>query len=261
VVVSELRRKTFTILRSEFAAEAAADFPRLRRIPQTDIIWFLDYFAGLGGPERNALLDALADSAVMAFPPLVPEVPAAAPALAQMMEARNRPGAKGGTRYMDLKQLSALPSLREPGGYHESWRENLTPLHFQPRPDLLPDLNHLKAAKAPLIRKLVNKAFREAPWELKSEKQPGGVSKYIGRSGDGELTIRVDFGSMLHQLGYNVTLKSATGQPLVLLLDYERLWATTGRWDYLTEDNAPRCIAALVEQVDYLAKLGERIKS
>jgi hypothetical protein len=194
VVVSDLRRKAVTLLRAEFADEAASDFPRLRRIPQTDIIWFLDYFVGLSAADREALLDALADSAAMAFPPLVPVVPQFASALAQMIEARNRPGGKGGTRYTDLKQLSALPSLREPGGYHESWRENFTPQHFQPRPDLLPDLGHLKPAKSPLVRKLVNKDFSEPPWAMKKETQAGGVSKFVAPFGDGELTIRVRSG-------------------------------------------------------------------
>jgi hypothetical protein len=45
-----------------------------------------------------------------------------------------------------------------------------------------------------------------------------------------------------HKLGYTVTLKSTAGQRLPSLLSYERLWGTGGRWDYLTEENAPRCV-------------------
>src|SRR5262245_41146576 len=101
-----------TLLRPELAAEAAAGFPRLKRIPQTDIIWFLDYFSGLTGAEREALLDALAESGAMAFgPPAMPKLNAMGtvdhPApLAQMCEIRNRPGGMGGTRYTDLKMLN-----------------------------------------------------------------------------------------------------------------------------------------------------------
>ena len=96
--------------------------------------------------------------------------------LARMHEARERPGGKGGTRYTDVKMLSADRSFREPGGYHPSWRESFTALHFQPRPDLLPDISQMKAAKAPLVRKLVNKALTES-LGLKKEKLAGGKSR------------------------------------------------------------------------------------
>jgi hypothetical protein len=258
-VVSDSRRNVVALLRAEFAEEAASGFPRLRRIPQTDIIWFLDYFSGLTGAEREALLDALADSAVMAFCPWFPQLPAVAPALAQMCAARERPGAKGGTRYMDIKMLCADPSFREPGAYHASWREHFTPLHFQPRPDLLPSLDHLKAARAPLVRKLVNTALTQS-LGLKKEKLPGGVSKCTGRCGESEITVMVDFGGMLSQLGYTVTLKNPGDQSFIFVqLSYERLWGTSGRWDYLTEENAPRCIDFFAEQIAYLANLGERV--
>jgi hypothetical protein len=262
--MSDSRSNVVTLLRAELAEEAASRFPRLRRIPQTDIIWFLDYFAGLGEAEREALLDALTDSAALAFgPPTMPILNQrgtvdAPPGLASMVEARNCPAAMWGTRYTDLKMLSANPSMREPGGYHESWRARLTPLHFQPRPDLLPDIREMKAAKAPLVRKLVKTALTES-LGVRVEKMPGGVNKFTGRCGDCDVTVRVDFGGMLSQLGYTVTLKSTAGQPLALQISYERLWATTGRWDYLTEENAPRCIAFFAEQLAYLADLTQRL--
>src|SRR5262245_28173905 len=67
--MSDSQRTIFTFLRAELAAEAASGFARLQRIPQTDIIWLLDYFAGLNELERESLLDAMAESAVMAFLP------------------------------------------------------------------------------------------------------------------------------------------------------------------------------------------------
>jgi hypothetical protein len=262
--VSDSRQNVVTLLRAEIADEAAAAFPRLRRIPQTDIIWFLDYFSGLSGAERETLLDAVAESGALAFMPTATpklnergtvDVPAG---LAPMVEARNRPGAMGGTRYTDLKMLGANPFMREPGEYHASWRENLTALHFQPRPDLLPDLSQMKPAKAPLVRKLVNAALTKS-LGLRSEKRPGGVIKFIGRCGDCDVTIWVDFGGMLSQLGYSVSFKSADGQPFAVLISYERLWGTGGRWDYLTEENAPRSVEFFAEQIAYLADLTQRL--
>jgi hypothetical protein len=255
------------VLRAELEEEAASGFPRLRRIPQTDIIWFLDYFAGLPAAERGTLLDALADAAAMAFgPPGRPVLNARGtvdcpPGLARLIEARERPGAKGGTRYTDMKMMCADPSLRDPAAYHPSWRVHLTEVHFQPRPDLLPSLDHLKAARAPLVRKLVNAAFpKSLGWQ--NEKKPGGAVKYIGRCGKYEASVMVDFGGMLSQLGYTVTLRNpADRSPVFIQLSYEALWGTGGRWDYLTEENAPRCIAFFAEQIAYLADLGERVSS
>jgi hypothetical protein len=265
--VSDSRRNVVALLRAELAEEAASGFPRLRRIPQTDIIWFLDYFAGLPAAEPETLLDALADSAALAFgPPSRPVLNARGtvdppPGLTQMIEVRQRPGAKGGTRYMDMKMMCADPSMRDPAAYHPSWRVHLTELHFQPRPDLLPSLDHLKAAKAALVRKLVNAAFpKSLGWQ--KEKLPGGVVKCIGRCGKYEASVTVDFGGMLSQLGYTVTLRNPEDRSLVFIqLSYEALWGTSGRWDYLTEENAPRCIDFFAEQIAYLADLGERVTS
>jgi len=259
------RRGVTALLRAELEKEAASGFPRLRRIPQTDIIWLLDYFDGLAAAERETLLEALADSAAMAFgPPSMPVLNARGtvnipPGMAPMIEARQRPGGMGGTRYTDIKMLCADPSMRDPAAYHPSWRTHLTDLHFQPRPDLLPSLDHLKAAKAPLLRKLVNAAFpKSLGWQ--KEKRPGGVIKCIGRCGKYEASLMVDFGGMLSQFGYTLTLRNPEDHsPVFIQLSYERLWGTSGRWDYLTEENAPRCIAFFAEQVAYLADLGERV--
>ena len=252
------------LLRAEMAQEVDSGFTRLRRIPETDIIWFLDYFPGLTGADQNALLDELADSAALAFgPPTMPKLNEkgtidAPPAIARMCKMRERPGGKGGTRYTDIKMLRADPLMRQPDHYHSSWREHMTPLHFQPRSDLLPSLENLKPAKAPLLRKLVNTALTNSP-ALKVEKQPGGVSKFTGRIGDSDLKVWVDFGGQMSQLGYSMSLKNAAGEPLLILLNYERLWAAQGRWDYITEENAPRSVEFFADQVAYLANLGERV--
>jgi hypothetical protein len=248
-----------SLFRTELGNEVASGFPRLTRIPQTDIIWLLDYVSALSAPECDALLDDLAEFAAAAFPPVFPQVPRVGPALAQMDEARRRPGSRGGTRYTDIKMLRADPSLRDPNAYHSSWREFLTSLHFQPRPDLLPTLDDLAPAKAPLVRKLVNRGLTRT-LGLKTEKLQGGASKCTGSVLDREITVRVDFGGMLSQLGYSVTFKNPGDQTFVFVqLSYERLWATSGRWDYLTEENAARSIDFFVDQVAYLADLGVRV--
>jgi hypothetical protein len=257
--MSDLRAKIEALLRAELAAAAAAGFPRLKRVPDTNIIWLLDYYDGLAAAERTALLDALARFyAACIFVRPGDRVPEADPALARCREARDGPGGKGGTRYTDVKMLCMDKSMREPGNYHESWRQNFTALHFRPRADLLPDLSHLKAPKSTQLRKLVTAALTER-LALRKEKQPGNSYKYVGPHGDGELTVRVDFGSSLSPLRYEVSLKNAANPLPVARLSYESLWGAHLGWDYLTEENAPRSIDFFAEQVEYLAKLAERI--
>ena len=128
--MSDSARSVFALLRAEFAEEAASQFARLRRTPQTDIIWFLDYFPSLTEENRKALLDALADRRAMEVFPRRTATLQVAPALAQLREARNRPGSKGGTRYTGVQMLGMEPSFREPGGYHQSWRESFCGVAF-----------------------------------------------------------------------------------------------------------------------------------
>lgn len=60
---------TRALLRTELSAEADSGFPRLRRIPKTRIIQFLDYFAELDPEDRSELLDALAARAAVLIHP------------------------------------------------------------------------------------------------------------------------------------------------------------------------------------------------
>jgi len=262
--MSDLRSEVVALLRMEMTEEVRAGFPRLKRIPSTDIIWFLDYFAAQTAPEQEMLVDALARFAALAFfpsrsgPQEVQELQRQSAAFARLRAPRNQMGYKGGTRYTELKMLCMDKGMREIGYYHADWVKNSSPLAFQPRADLLPDLSYLKSAKAPLLRKLVNAALAEL-FSPKKEKQAGGASKYVGDYGNTKLTVSVDFGSIMGQLCYAVSL----GNPEFVLpgsgLYYERLWDCHGGWDYLTEENAPRSIDFFAEQVVFLAKLAERV--
>lgn len=265
--MSDLRSTVTAFLRADLGAEAAAAFPRLRRVPSTDVIWFLDYFAGQERAEREALLDGLAGLGALAFfpreagPREVQELEGRHPAFARFRAPRNRMGYKGGTRYTDVKMLNMDRGMRDINYYHPDWVKNASPLAFEPRPDLLPDLSALKPAKAPLLRKLVDAALarRFAP---QKEKLAGGSCKYSGPYGDGRLTVWVDFGARFTgQLVYGVSMAKAGYQVPVMRVSYERLWDANLGWDYLTEENAPRSIDFLAEQVANLADLADRLNA
>ena len=262
--MSDLRSRVIALLRNELAEEVASGFPRLKRIPYTDIMWFLDYFASLGTAEGESLLDGLARWGAMAFFPQqcrprdVQELEHHYPSFARLRAPKGRMGYKGGTRYTDVKMLSMDPGLRDIKNYHEDWIKNCSPLAFQPRADLLSDLDALKPATAPLLRKLVNAAFTKLFPE--KQKQGGNSWKYLGSFGNTEVSVWVDFGSQFcGQLQYGVSATHPDYNVKVIRLSYERFWDANLGWDYLTEENASRSIDFRTEQVGYLVRLADRI--
>jgi hypothetical protein len=252
------------LLRTAHREEAAAGFPRLKRIPKAAIIWLLDYYSTLDAAERDAFLDALARFGARVFSPQdnsgreYQEL-LDLPAYAKYEKARNSPAAHCGTRYIPVKSMDSY--MRDPNNFLEI-RSELTPLNFQPRPDLVPNPDCLMAAKAPQLRKLVDESFRRlfAPDKKKveKEKQAGGACVYPGVVGNSRVRVSVDFGSWMGQVCYQVGVVNPAGK-LRLPCIYEYLWGAPGGWDYLTEENAPRCIDFLAEQVVYLVRLIEQV--
>jgi hypothetical protein len=260
--MSNVQSNIIAVLRAEMAAEAAGEFPRLTRVPCTDIVWFLDYFDTLETSEREALLDGLAEWASLPFflsgPEAVGELHRRHPAFARWREPRSRMGYQGGTRYTAVKMLNMDPGLRDKGYYHADYRKNCAPLAFEPRADLLPDLSYLRPAKAPLLRKLMNAAMAKLLAPAK-KKLPGGECQYSGPLGNDMLKVSVDFGSIMGQVCYRVSVTSPQHTIKFAGLSYEQLWDAPSGWNYLTEENAPRSIEFFAEQVTYLAKLADRV--
>jgi hypothetical protein len=245
------------LLRAELATEAAAGFPRLKRIPQTKTIQFLDYYAGLEAPSASALLDALAVRAESSLFPGRDRIAPRPPAFDRYWDETNRPGPlSGGYRYCDVKFLSMVPHVPEFGGY-DGWINScgFTGLCLEPRADLLPSLDALKPAKTPLLRKLIDAALKKYGFAL----QKGSAErKYVADTGD---TISIDLGSsVMGQLRYGMTVNRPTHTLPIWRWSYEQtLWSLVGGWDYLTEENAERCIALLPELADYFAGLADRL--
>jgi hypothetical protein len=249
---------TTALLRTELSAEADSGFPRLRRIPKTKVVQFLDYFADLNPGDRSELLDALAARAAVLIHPGPASGFPPAPAFDRYWNAVNSRGLfSGGYRYCDVKFLASVPRIKEFGGYG-GWIENhqrpwVSERALQPREDLLPDLGLLTPAPGPELRKRVKEALQAGG--LTAAVTKGAEHQYVHSSG---AVVHVDFGSRMGQLCYWVR---AAGDPASFRgLSYESLWGQPGGWDYLTQENAARSVAVLPELIDYLARLPERMK-
>ena len=202
---------------SHLSEESAADFPRLRRIPSTGIIAFLDYYSQLPSPAQEELLASLAARASGLLGP-VKETVAPTPPWNAWLRARQSPAYSGGYRYSSLKLIAMM--RRDPQSDALLKLGNQQP----PRPDLLPDLSNFTPAKAPFLKKLVKaKESLFAPYN-----------------------VEFDYGGQLTQLRHGVPC----GGPVAIA--YEQIWGAPAGWDYLTEENAARSIDLLPEQVESL---------
>ena len=137
-------------------------------------------------------------------------------------------------------------------------------LDFIPRDDMPavlvpdPDFTHLKPAKAPLLRKLIDKAFKEMFAEGK-QKLPGGETGYTGVFENTNITVWIDFAARGLQLRYGVSIPDETKTVFVSRLAYEDLWGGGLGWDYLTEENAEASIDLMCELVARVVRLRNAI--
>lgn len=252
------------LVRADFTAEADASFPIVKRLPSTETVKFLDYFAALEPDGRGPLLDAMAPGAAMQFftPALVYQqaldLNANNAALVRYRAALRSGSFAYGLRYVDLRMARAV--LNDPESMTHL-AETRSGLDFEPRDDptkeLTPetDIRKIPPAKAPLLRKLMEKAFGQL-FSAKKSKLPGGETRYAGSLGSTEMAVTIDFSSRLAQLRWFATMPMAS--PNLKAFRVEDFWGRTG-WDYLSEENASRSVDLLCERIVYLVQLKDRI--
>lgn len=249
--------RTAAILRADFAREAADGFLTLRRIPATGIIKLLDYFADLSTFDRDQLLDAFARLGAMRFHNSLNRS-LDDPAYLAWRAAMQSERFGYGLRYVDVKMARMMLSDPESLTHMAELRSKID---WEPRDDppaeLAPqrELRQVQPAKAPLLRKLVDSTFA-ALLAAKKAKAPGGETEYAGTLAGTELKVSFDFGSRLGQVRYAARLPMPDGR--VVRLAFEDLWGG-GPWDYLTEENAARCIDLLARNLEYLVDLRNRV--
>ena len=262
--MGDLQTSIAALLRADFTAEEEAGFPNVRRIPSTDAVKLVDYFATLDAAGGVALLNALAHGNALQFllPPLAYreglELSGGDPALTRYRDAMRSGHFAYGLRYQDIRMAKIVLKDRESMA---RMAETRSTLGFVPRDDppteLMPEPDRLKVetAKAPLLRKLIEKAFAQLFSPSKS-KLAGGELRYTGRIESTELTVSVIFSNMYGQMHWWVNMKMAN--PNLRAIHVKDFWGHAG-WDYLTEENAPRSIDLLCERIVLLANLRERI--
>lgn len=257
------------LLKAHLAGEAQAGFPKLTRTPSTGAIQFLDYFAACTAAERDLLLTALAQiDALNFFSPValrerVEVLVTTNPALVRYRQALQSPPFTMGLRYVGLRMLKSILADRMS---MEMMARTRATLDFIPRDDLpaalVPDPEpvHLKPAKAPLLRKLINEAFREL-FATQKQKRVGGETEYSGVLQGTNINVVTDFSGRGLQLRYGVSIPDETKTIFVWQLAYENLWAAGPGWDCLTEENAEASVNLLCEHIAQIVSLRNGVTS
>ncbi len=240
-----------TILRDELRHEADAGFPLLSKIPATHIVQFVDYYSSLALSQQAALIDALVRTQLGEEPGYAPQLE-----IEQMRNVFGRPGPfVGGWRYTDIRFLHKMPGIAEFGGV-DNWLRHYSGLALLPRRDLLPDTANFTPARAPLLRKLVGAVLKSMGF---NGSRSSGEMRYV--SSDGSI-FGCDFGARMGQLRW----QCSRGEPLAEQAKlgyrasaYETIWHLRSDWDYLTEENAERCVALLPILIERKSALEDRL--
>jgi hypothetical protein len=112
--MADLLSSIAALLRADFATEADSGFPTAKRIPSTEAVKFLDYFAALEPDGRGPLLDAMARLGALQFcpSPLVYQealdLNATNAAIMQFRTALQSGHFAYGLRYVDARMARAM---------------------------------------------------------------------------------------------------------------------------------------------------------
>jgi hypothetical protein len=255
------------LLLAHMKQEADAGFPRVRRIPNSGVIRFLDYIDSVA--DRLPLLESLAYLHALGFLPgreahdTLVNAMAADPVCIAYQKALRSPHFSMGLRYAGLRMMKAMLSDAQSV---EMMAKTRASLDFVPRddlpPELVPDADplHLKPAKAPQLRKLLDAAFKDLFAPIK-EKGRGGETIYTGALEGAVLSVRISFESRGVQLVHGVSIPDETRTVMVVGRTYEQLWGASTGWDYLTEENAEASIRLLAENLLELVRLRNGLKA
>src|SRR5262245_57199069 len=99
-------------VRNEFAEEERSGFARLKHVPDTQVIRFLDHFAGLSDQDRSELVTVLAEWS--SFHLSAGPIPQAT--YEQFVRATAYPGRAEGLRYTGVNLLAGLAKGGSHGG-------------------------------------------------------------------------------------------------------------------------------------------------
>jgi hypothetical protein len=245
-------------LRAEFVSEQSTEFARLKRIPDTRVIRFLDTFTQLSQTEQSEVVDLLAEWSAYGFLGQLPPPPVVEP-----FSRWTQPLALAeGIRYTGVNLLAGLAKSRQYGSL-KKWltAQGITGLAAQPPEPLASCLEDLKPVRIPTLRRLVQQAFATC-FAAESKDLGSEFWRYHGQLDETTLRVEIRYSGRMSrpQLQYNVQVKNPNSGRHLSGVTFERvLGVGFGWWDYLTVENAERSVVLLCDLVKYAVQLLPRL--
>jgi hypothetical protein len=245
-------------LRNEFVAEQESGFSRLKRVPDSRVIHFLDHFTSLNPAQQSEITTILAEWSshhVMGTP--LPHS-----TYTQFIQATTFPNYATGIRYMGVNLLAGLANSVSNGdlaGWFQA--QGVIGLALTPAATLLRDMADLVPVKIPTLRRLVKHAFN-SHFALTPHELGDGIWAYEGTYAASALSVRIRYSGRMGrpQLQYEVTVRgSGKGVTAPNICFESILGVGLGCWDYLTRENAERSVGLLCELIEYVALLPGRL--
>ncbi len=244
-------------LRAEFTAEQESGFPRLRRVPDTQVVHFLDRFGELECDEQAELIATLVEwSSYQLLGAPLPN-----PTYERFRQASAWPGHHRGVRYTDLNLIAGLAKESKQATILDRFQSlGASGLALVPPENLVRDIADLVPIKPAPLRRRINAAFGDL-FATQVKDMGSEIWRYEGVLNDSLLKLDVRFsGRMLRpQLSYSALVISNERVVAPCLCFESALGVGFGMWNYITVENAERSIKLLVELVEWLSQLPNRL--
>lgn len=243
-------------LRSQFHEEKATGFARLRRIPDTHVIRFIDHFENLNEVEQTRMVSVLSEWASYplsgtSMPQMVQE---------QFAQATAIQGRSGGLRYTNV---SLLAGLKKEHGDLVNWFQTrgIGGMAMQLPEFLAGDVSELVPVQPAYLRNLVRTVFTQR-FAVTTRDMGSEIWCYDSTLGKSSVRVMVRYSGRMSrpQLDYHVHVRSANRVKPTPPLSFESVFGVGfGQWDYLTKVNVKRSVELLGDLVEYLVHLAERL--
>ena len=235
---------------SEVKQEVVSGFSRLKRVPSSQVIDKIRYFATLNADDQRAFLDCCAYWASVHYGFVVRMNglnPTAHPFFSRW--------SSGPMWTRDFDDVKSVPLLRSMVQQYKIDRHNR--VQSSVSREQFEHASAVRSVKAPELRKRVRAALKTFGYD-----ESDFLGNYWCKIGKKKFAVNLDFGGRSAQLRYSVVRPEFKGVHPLSQFRFERaLGFGLGDWDYIVEENVDDVFSLFVEVVQYCFDLPDRIKA
>lgn len=235
---------------SEVKQEVASGFSRLKRVPSSQVIDKMRFFAMLNADDQSAFLDCCAYWASIQYG-FVVKMDRLDPAAHPFFLKWSR-GPMWTRDFDDVKSVPLLRSMVQQYkiDQHNRIQSSVTREQFE-------HASAVRSVKAPELRKRVRAALKPFGYY-----ENDFLGNYWCKIGKKKFAVKLDFRGRHAQLRYSVVHPEFKGVHPLSQFRFERaLGFGLGDWNYIVEENVDDVFSLFGEVVQYCFDLADRIKA